>query len=141
MNITEAAIEALKKVVLPELAIIGREQAALKSSLDHTHQRLSDLNAPLVDQSRPIDGVHTDLTNRIELVRSALTTNINTLRSELTARVEHVRSDLTSRNDATNHAIARLYEVIVRRAEHQDLALRLRHLEQEVAELKKRLAA
>jgi len=35
----------------------------------------------------------------------------------------------------------RLYEVIVRREEHQDLTVRVRTLEQEVADLKNRFAA
>lgn len=73
------------------------------------------MNAHLVDQSRCIDD-----TNK---------------------RLDFLRAELVGRIDETNRAIARLYEVIVRREEHQDLALRLRRLEQEVEELKKRLAA
>jgi len=73
------------------------------------------MNAHLVDQSHCIDD-----TNK---------------------RLDFLRAELVGRIDETNRAIARLYEVIVRREEHQDLALRLRRLEQEVEELKKRLAA
>ncbi|MGQ9688317.1 MAG: hypothetical protein ACUVXF_05955 [Desulfobaccales bacterium] len=45
------------------------------------------------------------------------------------------------RLDETSRAVARLYEVIVPREEHHDLAGPLRALELEGAKLKKRLAA
>jgi len=98
------------------------------------------MNAHLVDQSRCIDdtnkrldSLHNDLLARID--------DTNKRIDDTNKRMDFLRAELVGRIDETNRAIARLYEVIVRREEHQDLALRLRRLEQEVEELKKRLAA
>ena len=59
-------------------------------------------------------------------------------------RLDDVNShliDQSRRIDETNKRLDRLYEVIVRREEHQDLAFRVTHLEKELAEIHKKLAA
>lgn len=118
----DAIVAALKELVLPELAVLKQEQAKIGMSLNLTNQRLDDvnrrlddLNAHLVDQSRRIDA----------------------LREELGGRID----ETNGRIDETNKRLDRLYEVIVRRDEHQQLAVRLERLELEVSDLKKRLAA
>ncbi len=112
MSVKEAVLAALQELVLPELALIKQEQAGAKIALALTHKRLDDLNAHLVDQSRRIDETNKRL-------------------DELSTRFDH-------RQDETNLSMGRLYEVIVRREEHQDLSVRVSRLEQEVAELRRR---
>jgi tetrahydromethanopterin S-methyltransferase subunit G len=144
MTTTDSLRKLLQDMVLPELSQIRVEQAAQKNTLgllqarvDEMSKRLDQVDAHLIDQSRRIDATNA----RIDQVRSELTEHIENVRSELTERIEKIHSDMILRNDETNRSIARLYEVIVRRDEHAELAARLSRLEHQVAELGKKLAA
>jgi hypothetical protein len=148
MDIIEGVRTAIKEMMLSELDRIREENQEIKAILEMTNKRLDDMNLHLADQSRRIDAVREELGARIE-----------TLRIELTARIESVRADLTTRNDETNNRIDynnrrmdsmsekiddrlnRLYESIVRREEHSGLERRVLSIEQDVAEMKQRLAA
>lgn len=115
MNVKEAVLAALKELILPELQVIKHEQAEFKATLALTNRRLDDMNAHLVDQSRRID----DTNKRLDAFKDSLEARINEI----------------------NKRLDRLYEVIVRREEHQDLVSRLNRLETDVEDLKRRLAA
>jgi uncharacterized coiled-coil protein SlyX len=122
MSVKEAVLAALNELVLPELQVLKQEQGEIKATLVLTNKRLDDLNLHLADQSRRID----DINKRID---------------DTNKRIDAIHADLIKRNDETNRSIARLYEVIVRREEHTDLVGRVRLLEQDVAEIKRRVAA
>ena len=49
--------------------------------------------------------------------------------------------DQSRRIDETNKRLDRLYEVIVRREEHEQLSVRVQRLEEAMANLEKRIAA
>ena len=159
MEIKEAVVAALKEIIFPELQGLKHGQAELRASLEGIHKRLDDHNAYLVDLSRRVDEVRSELIGRLDKVESGLTarikevdsrldrveseltTRIDQVRSELTARLDQLYGDLIARNDETNRAIARLYEVIVRRDELGVIMDRVSRVEWEVEELKKKLAA
>lgn len=130
MNIKEAVVAALKEMVLPELAVMKQEQVEIKTTLVLTNKRLDDVNNHLVDQSRRIDAIREDLSGRIEAVRE-----------ELSGRIDGVREELSGQISETNNRLNRLYEVIVRREEHQQLSERVLRLEHAMEDLKRRLAA
>jgi uncharacterized coiled-coil DUF342 family protein len=111
-----------QEVVVPELRQIRAESAEIRSTLQVTNKRLDDLHTDLIDQSRRIDE-----TNK----------RIDAMRTELTERLD----ETNKRIDDTNDRLNRLYEVIVRRDEHEGLAQRLARLEQKVEDLAGRLAA
>lgn len=123
-------VAAIKELVLPELKEIRAEQSEIKTALGLISKRLDDVNLHLTDQSRRIDVVREELTKRIDAVRE-----------ELTKRIDVVREELTGRVDRVNDRLDRLYDVVVRRDEHEELRTRVYRLEVEVAELKQRLAA
>ena len=133
MSMKEAVLAALKELVLPELQVLRLDQGEIKATLVLTNKRLDDLNLHLADQSRRID----DTNKRIDAIHSDLIGRID----ETNKRIDAIHSDLIGRNDETNRSIARLYEVIIRREEHTDLVGRVRLLEQDVAEIKRRVAA
>ena len=133
MSMKEAVLAALKELVLPELQVLKQEQGEIKATLVLTNKRLDDLNLHLADQSRRID----DVNKRIDAIHSDLIKR----NDDTNKRLDAIHSDLIGRNDETNRSIARLYEVIVRREEHTDLVGRVRLLEQDVAEIKRRVAA
>lgn len=144
MNIKDAVVAALKEMVLPELAVMKQEQAEIRTTLVLTNKRLDDINVHLVDQSRRIDALREELSGQI------IETNkrIDSLREELggqiietNKRLDAVREELSAQISETNNRLNRLYEVIVRRDEHQQLSERMARLEQDVEELKRRLAA
>lgn len=151
MTTTESLRKLLQDMVLPELNQIRAEQSEQKNTLrliharvDEMSKRLDQVDAHLIDQSRRIDATNAriDATNaRIDQLRSDLSERIDQVHSELSERIERVHADMILRNDETNRSIARLYEVIVRRDEHADVAARLSRLEHEVAELSKKVAA
>ncbi len=81
--------------------------------------------------------MHSELNSRIDQVRSELGGRIDHLDSELNARIDRVIDGLVE----TNRSIARLYEVIVRRDDYQQLQERVARIENQVAELRQKVAA
>jgi uncharacterized coiled-coil protein SlyX len=114
MDIKEAVGSVLKELIVPELNKIKEENNEIKTTLVLTNKRLDDINLHLADQSRRIDSVREELSERID--------------------------ETNKRIDGTNKRIDRLYEVIVRRDEHYKLDQRVADLEREVTGLK-RMAA
>jgi len=144
MEIKEAIRAALKELIMPEIDIIKEENREIKTLLTLTNKRLDDINLHLADQSRRIDSLREELSQRID--QNNL--RIDSIRDELTGRIaqtnqriNEVHMDLIHRNDVTNQALYRLYEVIVRKEEHVMVAERVAILERELSEIKRRLAA
>ncbi len=144
MGLMEQVVEFIKETVLPELAALREADGRIQDRLTALEQRMGDTNAHLVDQSRRIDQLREELGGRIEQVREELGGRIGSLEG----RIEHVREELGGRIetihgrlDATNRRLDQLYEVVVRREEHYELAAKVGRLEQEVAEIKRHLAA
>ena len=121
MEMKEAVIAALKEVLFPEIQDLKNGQREIKATLVLTNKRLDDMNVHLVDQSRRME--------------------INKRLDETNKRVDGVRDELTRQIQEINKRLDRLYEVIVRREEHQSLEARLLRLEQDMAVMKQRLAA
>ncbi|GAB4412745.1 MAG: hypothetical protein OHK0032_08810 [Thermodesulfovibrionales bacterium] len=169
MEIAETIKKIIQEIVVPEFDQIRAENAEIKAMLHLTNKRLDDINAHLVDQSRRIDETNRridetnkridetnkrieelradlygriDETNkRIEELRADLYGRIDELRADLYGRIDELRADLVERIDRLNSRVDRLYEVIVRRDEHEKLEFRVMKLEQDVAEIKTKIAA
>ena len=151
MEFLEAIRVAIKELVVPELDKIREENREIKGLLSITNKRLDDVNIHLADQSRRID----DTNRRIDEVREQLThrideTNkrIDAVREELTGRIDEtnkridaVREELSHSMSASNQRLDTLYEVVVRRDDHFQLANRVAAVERELAELKQKIAA
>ena len=137
MDVKEAVLAGLKELIVPELQVMKQAQAEMKAILGLTNKRLDDINSHLIDQSRRID----ETNKRIDSIHADLIMRIDKVNADLITRIDKVNMDLIMRNDETNRGLARLYEVIVRREEHQFLAERVARLEQSVEEMKRRQAA
>ena len=113
MEIAENVRKIFQELVLPELGVIKEESRKIVTILELTNKRLDDVNTHLADQSRRIDNLRSEITERIDEtnkrideIRSDLTTRIDEtnkridkVRSDLTTRIDEVRSDLTTRID------------------------------------------
>ncbi len=97
----EGIVSAIKKVILPELEAIKGNQAKMDVRLDAIEKRIADMNGHLVDQSRRIDNVRTELTAKIDDVRTELITRIDATNS----KIDDVRTELITRIDATNSKV------------------------------------
>ena len=121
-------VENIKKVVqeliLPELGIIKAENQEIKTILQFINQRVNDTNIQLVDQSRRIDEL------RVELKKE-----ISDLRIELKKEISEVKRELKEEIFKNTIRMDRLYEVIVRRDEHEMLVMRVAKNEQKVTEM------
>jgi hypothetical protein len=133
MEIAEIIRNALKDLIVPELDRIREESREVKALLTLTNKRLDDVNLHLADQSRRIDAVREELSQRIDETNN----RIDAVREELSQRIDQTNNRL----DENNKRMDRLYEVIVRREEHVTVVERVTVLEREVNELKRRLAA
>ena len=118
MDIKEAMGNVLKELIVPELDKIKEENKEIKATLVLTNKRLDDINLHLADQSRRIDSLREELSERID---------------ETNKRIDSLRENLNQRID-------RLYEVIVRRDEHYKLDQRVADLERVVNDLKLKAA-
>lgn len=132
MDIKTAVLEALKELIVPDLDELKSDVRELKAVQQVTNKRIDDLNGHSLDHSRGLDQVR----NEINQVRN----EIDQLRTELTERMDSLNNSLSTRIDVTNERIDRLYDVIVRREEHEDLkrnlldfGRRLERLEEKVA--------
>ena len=140
MDMKKAIVSAMQEYLLPELTAIKSNQERMSSELrsvnvrlDAVNQRLDDVNQHLIDQSRRID----ETNNRIDEVRAELSARIDEVRAELGARIDR----LDSRIDQNNASLNRLYEVNVRKDQHEAVVLRINTMEKEISELKHRMAA
>jgi peptidoglycan hydrolase CwlO-like protein len=170
MDIKETIAAALKEIIFPELQELKRDMRDLKSGQAALNTRLNDHNAHLMDQSRRLDQMRSELVEEIHQVRTELKAEIHQVRTELKAEIHQVRTELKAeihqvRNElkaeihqgraelnsridhllseleATNRNIAHLYEVIVRRDDYQQLQERVARIENQVAELRQKVAA
>ena len=156
MEILEAVRAAIKELVLPELDGMKAQLTEVRARIEAQGEAIRTLNAHLLDQSRRIDvlgervdalsdridALRGEFSERLEAVRGELTQRFDTLSSRLDtfgARIDALRAELSQRLDVTNQRIDRLYEVVVRRDEHDQLARRVAALEQDVGRIKERL--
>ena len=68
----EGVITAIKNFILPELKEIKDNQAKIGIRLDPVEKSLSNINVHLIEQSRRIDEVRTELTGRIDATNKDL---------------------------------------------------------------------
>ena len=129
MEIGESIKKVIQELILPELAIIKGEYKEIKlvlgavnTRIDDVNKRLDDVNAHLVDQSRRID----ETNNRID---------------ETNERIDYLRVELRDEIQKTNVRIDRLYEVVVRKEEHDKLEMRTMRCEREVDRIGRKIAA
>lgn len=117
---------AIKELILPEFDALKAEVRGNHDALVITNKRLDDMNAQMIEISRRVDK-----TNE----------KIDKINSDLISRIDKVNSDLVARIDDINRRIDSLYEVVVRRDEHEKLEVKVANLERDVAEIKHKLAA
>jgi len=144
MEIKEAVLAGLKELILPELNSIKEDNHEIRTTLLLTNKRLNDLNMHLVDQSRRIDEVN----KRIDRFDDEINRHIDEVNDAINKRIDELKIELkeeifqnTRRIDEINKRLDRLYEIIVRRDEHDKLERRVIYLEQQLNEIKLKLAA
>ena len=150
MAVPKEILDALKAVLFPELDKIKMEIAGVKGVVSEQSQRLGDLNLHLIELEKKIestnvriDGLRKDLSDRIDAIREDLSSKIDGLREELSSRIDGTNNRIDTTNariDGTNDKIDRLYEVIVRRDEHDKMDIRVIQLETKLKELSQKVA-
>jgi len=147
MEMMEALRTAIQEWIVPEFDKIRLENSEIRATLQLTNKRLDDIQAQLIEQSRRIDEMNKriDETNkRIDETNKridAVSANLLHRIEETNKRIDAVHADLLARLDATNQRLDRLYEVIVRRDEHQRLVMEVADLRRRIENLELRLAA
>ncbi|MCK4763833.1 MAG: hypothetical protein KAW12_16645 [Candidatus Aminicenantes bacterium] len=137
MDIEGAVTSTFEEILLPEFAKIKDELKDMEGlPLKFTNKRLDDMNSQLADQSRRID----ETNKKIDTLREDLTQRIDAVRIDLTQRSDAVRDDFITGIENVNDRLNRLYEVIVRREEHQGIEQKVLELERDVRELKLKIA-
>lgn len=140
MEMTEAIRAALKELVLPELGRIMEENKEIKAALALTNRRLDDIDLHLADLSRRIDQTNERINHtngRIDQINERM----NQMKDQLNGRIDQLSHQLNNRINQTNNRLDTLFEVVVHRDEHFQLAKRLAQVEREVADIKQKLAA
>ena len=167
---TKTIIQSVfKELFLPEFDKLKASIDKVEAVQVVTNKRLDDMNAQLIGQSRRIDQINiridktnekidksnSDLINRIDRGNDSLNEKIDKINSDLinridqtNERIDKINSDLINRIDQTNEKIAQnndrinsLYEVVVRRDDHDKIDIRVINLERDVAVLKQKIAA
>jgi len=151
MDIKEAVLAGLKELILPELNRIKEDTQEMKTAQLLINKRLDDMNMHLIDQSRRIDEVNKRIDERICEVNKHIDERIGEVNKHIDERIGEVNERITElkegvslntiRIDEINKRLDRLYEVIVRRDEHDKLESRMIYLEQQVNEIRLKLAA
>ncbi len=133
MEMMESIRTAFKEMILPEIVHIKEEYHAVSKMLEITNKRLDDMNGHLVDQGRRLDTTN----QRIDSVRKELTLRLD----QTNQRIDETNRTMVEMGAKFDHRLNNLYEVIVRREEHQSVVMRLAQLEHQVQELQQRMAA
>ena len=132
MDIKEAIRAGLQELILPQLKRLEDDNKQIRTILDLTNKRLDDVNAHIVDQSRRIDSLRTELKDEIQGLRSELKEEIHSL---------SLRMDkMNGRIDDIGARMDRMSEAMVRREEQERLAQRVISLEHKYQWVEKRLA-
>jgi len=149
MEIVEIIKKVVQELILPEFGTIKKENEEIKGLLQLTNQRLDNMNAHLIDQSRRIDETNKriDETNkRIDETNMGLIARMDEMNRSLIARIDETnkRIDetnrwLIARMDGTNERIDQLYRVVVRREEQDKLEIRVMNMEREMVVIKEEL--
>ena len=127
MDVGDAIRKTFQEMIVTELELIRQEYREIKTAQELTNKRLDDMNAHLVDQSRRIDktsakvdAIHMNLIGRIDEANKRI--------DETNKRIDKLNADLVGeimnlnrRVDEVTLGLGRLYEVIVRREEHEEL--------------------
>ncbi len=95
MDVKEVIFSAIKELVLPEINVLKEKQDKLGERIKSVDQRLTDMNAHLLDQSRRIDSVRDELSGQITAVREELLGRNDGVRDELLGRIDGVRDELS----------------------------------------------
>jgi uncharacterized coiled-coil DUF342 family protein len=143
MEIAETVKKVIQELIVPELNIIKAENREIRAILGLTNKRLDDMSGHLIDQSRRIDEINKridEINKRIDETNKRID-ELNKRIDETNERMDHLRVELRDEIAKTNMRIDRLYEVIVRREEHEKLESRIARLEQEVSEIRTKITA
>ena len=153
MTIPKEITEALKAVLFPELDKIKTEIAGVAGIISEQSQRLGDLNLHLIELERKIESTNTriDGTNdRIDGLRDELNQRIDGTNVRIddtnnridgtNDKIDGLRENLSHKLDENNMRMDRLYDVIVRRDEHDKLDIRVIQLENKMQELSEKVA-
>jgi len=142
MEIVEIIKKVVQELILPEFGTIKKENEEIKGLLQLTNQRLDNMNAHLIDQSRRID----ETNKRIDETNMGLIARMDEMNRSLIARIDETnkRIDetnrwLIARMDGTNERIDQLYRVVVRREEQDKLEIRVMNMEREMVVIKEEL--
>jgi len=138
--------KVVQELILPELGIIRAENQEIKTILQFINQQVNDTNIQLVDQSRRIDELRVELKREMSELRVELKKDISELRVELKNDISELRIELKKemfglkmelKEEIAKNTIRmdRLYEVIVRRDEHEMLVMRVSRVEQKQTEM------
>ena len=151
MDIKEAIRAGLQELILPQLKRLEDDNLQIRTILDLTNKRLDDVNkrlddvnAHIVDQSRRIDALRTELKEEIHALRTELKEENQALRTELKKEIQGLSLRMDSMNkrlDDQGGRMDRISEAMVRREEQERLAQRIVSLEHRCNWVEQRLAA
>lgn len=133
MDIKEALRSGLQELILPELHRLKDDNLQIKTILDLTNKRLDDVNAHIVDQSRRIDAVRTELKEEIQTTRIELNERIDSLSMRM--------DSMNKRLDDQGARMDRMTEAMVRREEQERLTVRMTTLEHRFERMEESIAA
>ncbi len=133
MDIKEALRTGLQELILPELNRLKDDNFQIKTILDLTNKRLDDVNAHIVDQSRRIDAVRTELKEEIQTTRIELNERIDSLSMRM--------DSMNKRLDDQGARMDRMTEAMVRREEQERLTVRMTTLEHRFERMEESIAA
>ena len=155
MEIIESLTVLIQEKLLPDVNRIKEDNSKIITTLELTNKRLDDINNHLADQSRRIDEVRTELSQRIDEtnkriddVRSELTEKIHETnkrieeaRSEMNSRMYDMHVDLVKRLDSNNARIDQFFQITIPKQEIERIEDRIKSLENEVKEIRQQIAA
>jgi len=124
VDIKEAIRSGLQELILPQLKRLEDDNLQIRTILDLTNKRLDDVNAHIVDQSRRIDALRTELKEEVHELRSELKKEIHEFRLELKEEINglSLRMDaMNKRLDDQGGRMDRMSEAMARREEQENL--------------------
>ena len=141
MDLKSAITETFKEILVPEFDKIKADIQELKSVQNVMNKRIDDMNGHLLDLSRRVDQVRTELNERIDATNNridATNERIESLSDTLNSRLDSLNNTVSNRIVATNERLDRLYDVIVRRDEHEDLKKKYQTLNTRIRRLEEK---
>ncbi|MFQ5455534.1 MAG: hypothetical protein ACE5EA_04920 [Nitrospirota bacterium] len=137
-------IQGVGEYLLPQFRELSQRLDRLETNYHEIRSVQEEMSRRISDLNISLNARMGSLENRMNSLENSLNARMNSLENSLGARMEQIESrvgNIERRLDLMDQRLDNLYQVIVRRDEHEMLEHRVKKIEEDISMIKHKLAA